>query len=166
MKRIILIIMLIMLALPASAQAHSLQAWQCHGLAYQRAGNGERYAWKQRCIAYRRGHAEAHHRAAVAARCAAISARASRFECVELGRSRMPLSWTVDRSYHELIRRESGWNPRAVNPSSGACGLHQFLPCRAFGSVREQGDAGYRYIRERYGSPAAALRFHHRNGWY
>ena len=28
-----------------------------------------------------------------------------------------------------LVTRESGWNPNAVNKSSGACGLGQQLPC-------------------------------------
>lgn len=151
---------------PSTAQGHALQAWECRSLAYERAPNGERYAWLRRCVAYRRAHADAHRRAAVAKRCASMSPRATRAKCVELGRSAMPLSWTVDPAYHRLIRAESGWNPRAVNPSSGACGLHQFLPCRAFGSLRVQGDAGYRYIRARYGSPAAAWAHHRRNGWY
>lgn len=98
--------------------------------------------------------------------CSRMSAGASYLECYRLGESSMPLSWITDSSYHALIRKESTWNPRAVNPSSGACGLHQFLPCRAFGSVRAQGDAGYRYIAGRYGSPARALAFHRAHGWY
>lgn len=28
-----------------------------------------------------------------------------------------------------IVGRESGWNPNATNPSSGACGLAQALPC-------------------------------------
>jgi hypothetical protein len=28
-----------------------------------------------------------------------------------------------------MVGRESGWNPNALNPTSGACGLAQALPC-------------------------------------
>lgn len=28
-----------------------------------------------------------------------------------------------------IVQQESGWNPNAVNPTSGACGLGQQLPC-------------------------------------
>lgn len=35
-----------------------------------------------------------------------------------------------DYAYVEyIIQHESGWNPNAVNTSSGACGLGQQLPC-------------------------------------
>jgi hypothetical protein len=32
-----------------------------------------------------------------------------------------------------LVQKESGWNPNAVNKSSGACGLAQALPCSKLG---------------------------------
>lgn len=32
-----------------------------------------------------------------------------------------------------MVQRESGWNPNAVNRSSGACGLAQALPCSKLG---------------------------------
>ncbi|WP_051532951.1 transglycosylase SLT domain-containing protein [Arthrobacter sp. 9MFCol3.1] len=28
-----------------------------------------------------------------------------------------------------IVQHESGWNPNAVNPNGGACGLGQQLPC-------------------------------------
>lgn len=37
--------------------------------------------------------------------------------------------WAVD----SIVSGESGWNPTAVNPSSGACGLGQQLPCGKWG---------------------------------
>ena len=32
-----------------------------------------------------------------------------------------------------MVQKESGWNPNAVNRSSGACGLAQALPCSKLG---------------------------------
>lgn len=72
-----------------------------------------------------------------------------------------------------IIGRESGWNPTAVNPSSGAFGLAQFL-----GSTKDQylpdsntnpgvqGDAMARYIRDRYGDPIKAQQFWMAHNWY
>ncbi|GAB3042241.1 aggregation-promoting factor C-terminal-like domain-containing protein [Sediminivirga luteola] len=71
-----------------------------------------------------------------------------------------------------LVQRESSWNPTAQNPTSTAFGLFQFLngtwgpygPKTA--DPRKQIEYGYQYIRDRYGDPAAARRFHERNNWY
>ena len=66
----------------------------------------------------------------------------------------------------QLVNGESSWNPTIRNPSSGAYGLFQFL-----GSTKDQylpdenpnpkiqGDAGARYIRDRYGDPLGAWNF-------
>lgn len=72
-----------------------------------------------------------------------------------------------------IIGKESGWNPSAVNPSSGAYGLFQFLgatkqtylPGPDY-SVPTQANAGARYIKDRYGSPTAARRFWEAHNWY
>lgn len=75
----------------------------------------------------------------------------------------------------ELVQRESGGNPEAVNPSSGAFGLGQFLGSTAeayapFGALShdpaEQIQAMARYIADRYGDPSSALAFHNSNNWY
>jgi len=70
----------------------------------------------------------------------------------------------------ELIRRESGCNPNAVNPSSGACGVAQELPCGKSGCSLGDGACqvawANRYVIGRYGSWAAAVSFHNRNNWY
>lgn len=75
-----------------------------------------------------------------------------------------------------IIGKESGWNPTATNPSSGAYGLFQFNPMggntlASYLPDRNpdpavQADAGARYIKDRYGSPSAAKAFWERNGWY
>lgn len=75
-----------------------------------------------------------------------------------------------------IIGKESGWNPTATNPSSGAYGLFQFNPMggntlASYLPDRNpdpavQADAGARYIKDRYGSPTAAKAFWEQNGWY
>lgn len=72
-----------------------------------------------------------------------------------------------------IVQKESGWNPLARNPSSGAFSLFQFL-----GSTKDQylpdesedpytqGVAGAKYIRDRYGDPIAAKTFWEKNGFY
>lgn len=69
-----------------------------------------------------------------------------------------------------LIQRESSWNPNAINPSSGACGLVQSLPCSKLGPnwndpvvALKWGDD---YVKGRYGSWQAALAHSYANGWY
>ena len=77
----------------------------------------------------------------------------------------------------ELLRRESGNNPLAVNSSSGACGLGQSLPCSKMLNwigVATLEEATYdkqlawmmMYITGRYGTPEDALAFHNSHGWY
>lgn len=73
----------------------------------------------------------------------------------------------------ELIQRESGFQVYVTNPSSGACGLFQSLPCSkvlatagTLDNVEGQAEWGASYIKNRYGSPTGALAFHNLNGWY
>ncbi|MEX1142325.1 MAG: phage tail tape measure protein [Thermoleophilaceae bacterium] len=75
----------------------------------------------------------------------------------------------------ELVMRESGGNPAAVNPSSGAFGLGQFLGSTRdayakFGATSTNGAdqirAMAKYIADRYGNPTAALAFHGANNYY
>lgn len=70
----------------------------------------------------------------------------------------------------ELIRRESGCNPNAINPSSGACGVAQELPCGKSGCNLGDGACQIawmqRYVVSRYGSWAGAIAFHNANNWY
>lgn len=76
----------------------------------------------------------------------------------------------------ELWHKESGWNPGAVNKSSGACGIPQAYPCSKIpnpGSVESQIEWGVGYVASRYGSPSKALAFwkyeaplHNGSNWY
>lgn len=71
---------------------------------------------------------------------------------------------------YELIMRESGCNPNAVNPTSGACGIAQALPCsKKPGQWNDPVNSMswmQQYVMNRYGSWAAAVAFHDRNNWY
>lgn len=74
----------------------------------------------------------------------------------------------------QLWDHESGWNHRAENPSSGAYGIPQALPGSKMGSVAAdwrtnpvtQITWGLGYIKDRYGTPAAAWSFWQANNWY
>lgn len=70
----------------------------------------------------------------------------------------------------ELIRRESNCNPNAVNPSSGACGVAQELPCGKSGCSLGDGACQVKwmnnYVQSRYGSWSNAVAFHNANNWY
>ena len=71
---------------------------------------------------------------------------------------------------HILIMKESGCRPDAVNPSSGACGIGQQLPCGKWphqwndpvGAMIDMQN----YVFARYGSWVNALNFHYANNWY
>jgi hypothetical protein len=70
--------------------------------------------------------------------------------------------------------RESGWNASAQNPSSGAYGIPQALPGSKMATAGSDWSTnpatqikwGLDYIKQRYGSPAAAWSFWQANGWY
>lgn len=75
------------------------------------------------------------------------------------------------KALYELGDRESGWNPEAINESSGATGIPQLLPSahdipKNWDDPRVQVRWFVRYIKDRYGDPLTALRFHDREGWY
>lgn len=68
-----------------------------------------------------------------------------------------------------LWLRESGWNPYAVNPSSGAYGIPQALGHGhpyALGDYVAQINWGLHYIHSRYGSSCSAWAHSQRTGWY
>jgi hypothetical protein len=74
----------------------------------------------------------------------------------------------------ELWTRESGWNTTADNPTSDAYGIPQSLPGSKMASAGKdwrtnaatQIKWGLQYIKQRYGSPSAALAFHDSHNWY
>ncbi|MGH3712737.1 MAG: lytic transglycosylase domain-containing protein [Micromonosporaceae bacterium] len=74
----------------------------------------------------------------------------------------------------QLWDKESGWNERASNPSTGAYGIPQALPGD---KMAEYGDDwrtnpvpqikwGLDYIKGRYDTPCGAWGFFQNNGWY
>lgn len=69
-----------------------------------------------------------------------------------------------------LVQRESGWNPNAVNSSSGACGLAQALPCSKMGANWNDPVVAlkwmYSYVNGRYGGFAGAVAHSRSHGWY
>lgn len=69
-----------------------------------------------------------------------------------------------------IVSRESGWNPNATNPSSGACGLVQALPCsKVPGNGYDPVDNlrwANGYATGRYGSWAGAQAFWSKNHWW
>lgn len=72
-------------------------------------------------------------------------------------------------SLSKIINKESSWNPNAANPSSSARGLFQKMTSihGALESTPEgQAKWGLNYIRERYGTPEKAWKFHKSHGYY
>ncbi len=71
-------------------------------------------------------------------------------------------------SFDQIVMHESGWNPKAVNPNGGACGLFQALPCSKMGGMEleYQIKFGLSYIKARYGTPNNAWKFWQANHWY
>ncbi|MBB1245656.1 transglycosylase SLT domain-containing protein [Streptomyces durbertensis] len=76
--------------------------------------------------------------------------------------------------FSNIVQRESTWNYRAQNPSSGAYGLVQALPGTKMASEgadwrtnpATQIRWGLKYMNERYGSPCGAWEFWQANHWY
>ncbi|MCL5291544.1 MAG: hypothetical protein M1548_03320 [Actinobacteria bacterium] len=68
----------------------------------------------------------------------------------------------------EIVNRESGGDPYAVNLSSGAAGLFQRVPGDSIvlGDIVGQVRDGVTYIRETYGTSEAALAWWNGHGWY
>lgn len=70
----------------------------------------------------------------------------------------------------ELIRRESGCNPNAVNRSSGAAGIPQALPASKIAHCGVDPVCQIRwmqnYVNARYGGWAQAVAWHNRMNWY
>lgn len=78
------------------------------------------------------------------------------------------------RALDQIATAESGWNPKAVNPSSGAAGIPQMLPSahpdmnvqKFLNDPMAQIRWFLNYVDQRYGSPQQALQFRNQRGWY
>lgn len=76
--------------------------------------------------------------------------------------------------FSQIVKRESGWNYTATNPSSGAYGLVQALPGTKMASAgadwrtnpATQIKWGLNYMNSRYGSPCGAWSFWQGHHWY
>lgn len=71
-------------------------------------------------------------------------------------------------SFDNIVTHESGWDPQALNKSSGSCGLFQSLPCTKMHSMalEDQIAFGFNYIKNRYGTPNQAWAFWKEHNWY
>jgi hypothetical protein len=89
-------------------------------------------------------------------------------------RSSFPAEWAG--ALTELVRRESSFNPNAKNPKSTAYGYAQFLNSTRANYEKKTG-LSYndpvnqlvmmmQYVKDRYGTPQAALNFWDKNKWY
>jgi hypothetical protein len=67
---------------------------------------------------------------------------------------------------NSLWTRESGWNPNARNPSSGAAGIVQDISGNFHGGGIGQIAWGLAYIASRYGDPISAWAHEVSAGWY
>lgn len=84
----------------------------------------------------------------------------------------IPSSWFAGAN--KIISAESGWNPRAQNPSSSAYGIPQALPGSKMASAGKDWKTNpitqlkwfKSYINSRYGSMGNALSFRSSHGWY
>jgi Transglycosylase SLT domain len=73
-----------------------------------------------------------------------------------------------------LWEHESGWNPYAMNPTTGAYGIPQALPGSKMSTAGPDWQSnpatqikwGLGYIKADYGSPCAALSHQEATGWY
>lgn len=77
--------------------------------------------------------------------------------------------WTGSEfvALYKLWNAESGWSTTADNPTSDACGIPQAMNNCSYGyDPVAQIAWGLSYIKERYGSPSAALAFFYSNNWY
>ncbi|MGW6462124.1 aggregation-promoting factor C-terminal-like domain-containing protein [Streptomyces sp. NPDC055078] len=76
--------------------------------------------------------------------------------------------------FSNIVERESTWNYRAQNPSSGAYGLVQALPGSKMSSAGADWQTnpatqikwGLKYMNSRYDSPCGAWSFWQANKWY
>jgi hypothetical protein len=141
----------------------------------------EAVAAKKRAEARAKARAEARARAKAEARARAEAlARATR----EANRNPKSVArlMVADRGWSssqfscldKLWTKESGWNYRAQNRSSGAYGIPQALPGRKMGSVADdwrtnavtQITWGLKYIADRYGTPCGAWSHSVAHNWY
>ncbi|MDC0772211.1 transglycosylase SLT domain-containing protein [Streptomyces sp. HD] len=88
--------------------------------------------------------------------------------------ARQMMSSDQFQCFSNIVDHESGWNYKAVNPSSGAYGLVQAYPGSKMASAGADWQTnpatqikwGLNYMNDRYGSPCEAWAFWQANGSY
>jgi murein DD-endopeptidase MepM/ murein hydrolase activator NlpD len=89
-------------------------------------------------------------------------------------RGGIPSNWST--GLEALVKKESSFNYKAQNPNSSAYGYGQFINSTRQAYEKKTG-LNYndpvnqliimaKYVKDRYGTPAAALAFHKKNNWY
>ncbi|MFJ6213482.1 transglycosylase SLT domain-containing protein [Streptomyces sp. NPDC092296] len=116
--------------------------------------------------------AGAHHAAKAGLERSAVAAPVTAGGVRGMAQSIVPAGqWAA---FDAIVSHESGWNPSAVNASSGAYGLGQALPgskMAAAGSDWKTNPAtqakwALSYMNDRYGSPNNAWAFWQTHHWY
>jgi hypothetical protein len=126
--------------------------------------------------------AEAEKKAKAVAERRAVQARQEVSRSAQRNPQALARIMAADRGWGEgqfsclrsLWTKESGWNYRAMNPSSGAYGIPQALPGRKMASAGSdwrtnpstQIEWGLDYIGDRYGTPCGAWGHSQSSGWY
>jgi hypothetical protein len=113
-------------------------------------------------------------KAAERARLAAASGRVSAASAVPADKEAILVAAGVPADQRAsamwLINKESSWNSHAINPSSGACGLVQALPCSKLPCSLSDAVCQIKwqvgYVNARYGGYNQAVAFHRANNWY
>lgn len=169
----------------AEQQLNAAKAADSHADVLARAAADEKARKRKAAAAKARAKAQAQAKAAAKRkRAAAAAARAAtRLRGGTPAQNRaLGMQMCADKGWSasqcaaldRLFLRESGWNHRASNGSSGAYGIPQALPGSKMGSVasdwrtnpRTQIAWGLNYIKGRYGNPASAWAHSQRTGWY
>lgn len=96
---------------------------------------------------------------------------ANREDIINQAHTQVAQVWSGDdqwQAFKSVAMRESGFNPNALNKSSGACGIPQALPCSKIKdkSISGQIDWMINYIKSRYGTPQEAWAHSQNKGWY
>lgn len=111
---------------------------------------------------------EAAARKAYTVRIASIQASGDNSDAIAYGRERNAAVFGEEHwpALFRLWANESGWRDTALNKSSGACGIPQFINGCVLGDHVSQIDRGLMYIKSRYGNPTNALAFWNARHWY
>ena len=160
--------------LRAENHAHQVEDAQARAKAAALAKAEAKAAAKEKAAAKARAKAAAERRAKQVRQAASRSAQR---DPQALGRI-----MAADRGWgagqfsclKSLWNKESGWDYRATNPSSGAYGIPQALPARKLATAgadwrtnpATQITWGLDYIEDRYGTPCGVWSHSQSSGWY